>query len=97
VGDQDKVVTKDDLIRMMPAVVRGSLEAQGRYSRKRHKEHAVEKSMGEENKIRKWAKLLGINLGKQVVSPSSEDNMTWWHKSRRELIDEIVAAVESAQ
>jgi hypothetical protein len=60
VGDQDKVVTKDDLIRMMPAVVRGSLEAQGRYSRKRHKEHAVEKSMGEENKIRKWAKLLTL-------------------------------------
>ena len=49
--NQDTVIKKCDLIRMGPAIVRASLEAQGRYSRKWHREHAVEHSTGEENKI----------------------------------------------
>lgn len=94
-GSQDEVATKYDLIRMGPAIVRVLLEAQGRYSRKRRREHASEHSTGEENKIRIWAKLFDINLGKQVAD--SDSNTKWWHKSKRELIDEIVAAVEHAQ
>ena len=77
-------------------VVRSFLEAQDRYSRKRHKEHAVEHSTGE-NKIRKWAKLLDINLGKLVVDPSREDGVAWWNKRKCELIEEIVATVERSQ
>ena len=95
-GGHYKDDTKDDVIRMGPAVVRSLLEAQGRYSRKRHREHAVAYSTGEDNKIRKWAKLLNINLGKLVADPSREDGAAWWHKGKRELINEIVAAVESA-
>ena len=89
--------TKDDVIRMGPAVVRNLLESQGRYSRKRHRARAVAQSTSEENKIPKWAKLLGINLGKLVADPSRENGMKWGHKGKCELINEIVAAVESAQ
>ena len=88
--------TKADVIRMGPVLVRRVLEAQGRCSRKRHREHAVAHSTGEDNKIRKWAKLLNINLGKLVADPSREDGMKWWHKGKCELINEIVAVVESA-
>ena len=96
-SDHDNIETKDALVRMGPSTVRNVLEAQGRYSRKRHKEHAYENSKGQKNKIRKWAKVLGINLGKQVCDISGESNMKWWHKSRHELTDEIVAAVENAK
>ena len=80
---------------MGPADVRDALEGQTRYSRKRRREHAVQESTGEVNAIGILAKLFSINLGKQVADPSCEGNMKWWHKSKRELIDEIVAAVES--
>ena len=89
--------TKADVIRMGPVLVRRVLEAQGRCSRKRHREHAVARSTGSDNKVRKWAKLLDINLGKLVVDPSREDGVAWWNKRKCELIKEIVAAVESAQ
>ena len=91
------VDTKADLIRMGPVVVRFWLEAQGRCSRKRHREHAVAHSTGDENKVRKWAKLLDINLGKLVADPSREDGVAWWNKRKCELIEEIVATVERSQ
>ena len=89
--------TKDDVIRMGPATVRTLLESQRRYSRKRHRARAVAKSTGEENRILKWAKLLDIKLGKVIYDPSCENGMKWGHKGRHDLINEIVAAVESAQ
>lgn len=88
---------RDDLICMGPIAVRRVLEAQTRYSRKAHKRYAVLHSTGEEDKIRNWAKLFNIHLGKQVADASREGGMKWWHKSRRELTDEIVAAVEYGQ
>ena len=88
---------RDDLIRMGPTAVRRVLQAQTRYSRKQHRDYAVLHSTGEENKIRNWAKLFNINLGKQVAVASCEGGMKWWHKSRRELVDEIVAAVACGQ
>ena len=96
-GGLSSVDTKDDLIRMGSAAVRDSLESQRRYSRKRHRAHAVVLSTGEENEISKWAKLLDINLGKLVDDSSCKDGKKWTHKSRHDLINEIVTAVERAQ
>ena len=76
--------------------MRSTLEAQGRYSRKRHRGHGQENSTGEENQIRKWAKLLGMDLGKKVEDPSDSGNMKVWCKGKREIIDDIVEAVEFA-
>ena len=92
--DQTEVSTKDELIRLGPTTVRNLLEAQSRYSRKRHREHAHKNTKGEENKIRKWAKMLDIGLGKQVDDPLSEGGTKWWCKGKQEIIDEIVAVVE---
>ena len=95
VPDHAEVVTKDDLTGLEHAIVRSILEAQGRYSRKRHREHAWEKRTVEEDKIRKWANLLGISLGKQVDDRSGEGGAEWWHKGWQTIIDEIVAIVEN--
>ena len=94
--DQTEVSTKDELIRLGPTTVRNLLEAQSRYSRKRHREHAHKNTKGEENKIQKWAKMLDIGLGKQVDDPLSEGGTKWLYKGKQEIIDEIVAAVEKS-
>ena len=62
-GGGEREHTKQDLIQMGSTAVREALEAQGRYSRKRKREHAVKGSTGEDNKIRMWARLMGITLG----------------------------------
>ena len=87
----------EDLIQMGPQAVREALEAQSRYCRKRHKEHAHKATKGEDNKIRTWAKLMGIPLGYQVANPSAPNELQWRHKAKRALIDEIVDAVGNAQ
>ena len=92
--DQTEISTKDELIRLGPTTVRNLLEAQSRYSRKRHREHAHKNTKGEENKIWKWAKMLDIGLGKQVDDPQSEGGTKWWYKGKQQIIDEIVAVVE---
>ena len=89
----DHTPTKEELIRMGPAVVRQVLEAQGRYSRKRRREHAYEGSTGKANNIRIFARILGINLGYQVPDPFADSGMRWWHKGRRTLIEEIVQVI----
>ena len=89
----DRIVTREDLIQMGPAAVREILESQGRYSRKRHREQAYAVSTGQENKIRIWADLLNISRGKEVACPADRNKFVWWHKSKRELIDDIVSAV----
>ena len=76
--------------------VRSALEAQSRYSRRKHRGHGQENSTGEENRIRKWAKLLGIGPGKEVEDPSENGNMKVWCKGKREIIHDIVDAVEFA-
>ena len=85
--------TKEDLIQMGPAAVRQLLEAQGRYSRKRRREHACEGATGKANAIRKFAGVLGISLGYQVPDPSTDAGMKWWHKGKRMLIEEIVQVI----
>ena len=85
--------TKEDLIEMGPAAVRQILEAQGRYSRKRHREHAYQASTGKVNNVRNFARVLGINLGYQVPDTSQPGGMKWWHKGKQMLIEEIVRVI----
>ena len=93
---ETEVSTKDELTRLGPTTVRNLLEAQSRYSRKRHREHAHKNTKGEENKIQKWAKMLDIGLGKQVDDSLSEGGTKSWCKGKQEIIDEIVAVVEKS-
>ena len=87
--------TRKGLLQMGPQAVREALEAQRRYSRKRHREDAHEERIGETNTIRLLAALMGICLGYQVETVDGE--MAWRHKARRTLIEEIVRAVEIAR
>ena len=89
-------LTKEELIRMGTAAVRHVLETQGRYSRKRRREHAYEGSTGKSNNIRKCAKIFGINLGYQVPDPSADGGRRWWHKGKQMLIEEIVRVIDES-
>ena len=92
-SEENKEYTTTDLIQMGPVAVRDALEAQGRYSRKRRREHARRGSTGEDNLIRKWARVMGINLGYQIEVNGEQE---WRHKSRTSITEEIVRAVAAA-
>ena len=79
---------------MGPSVVRTALEAQSRYSRKRHREAAYEARTGEDNKIRKWAELMGIAAACQFGDTTESVGAQLRLKPKRLLIEEIVHAVD---
>ena len=80
---------------MGPAAVRQTLDAQGRYCRKRRREHVHKGRTGEENLIRQWATLMGIDRYYQFEDPSATDGAQWRYKPRAMITEEIVRAVTS--
>ena len=67
-----------------------ALEAQNQYKRNRENDHWGRAR--EDNKIRKWAELMGILLIYRVKRDSA-----WRFKTEQTLIDEIVHAVGNAR
>ena len=86
-------MSKEELCSMNEGEIRTALQNQTRYSRKRRREYMHISRTGEENLIRKLAKTMNVNLGKQVEQPSGSGCIRWWHKGRKEIIEDIVSAI----
>ena len=86
-------MSKEELCSMNEGEIRTALQNQTRYSRKRRREYVHISRTGEENLIRKLAKTMNVNLGKQVEQPPGSGCIRWWHKGRNEIIEDIVSAI----
>ena len=88
--------TKEELCALGVDVVHSALQSQRRYCRKRKREQRIKHAYGEENLIRRCAKVMNVDLGKQIEMPPDSGSMKWWHKGRKELIDAILKAITDA-
>ena len=82
-----KEASRQNLVDLGGDVVLAALQQQGRYSRNRSREH----HQAYPNIIRMCARVTGVRLGQDVELPNGQ--MTVWHEGRKQIIEDIVAAV----